>query len=112
MTTNIIARVLPLPHPTDNLVGHWLLTDNKWVSTTTPNYLLFIERRKTKGNKTCQYVLSVDPFGVRTYLSSVYPRGENTYKIEYQGTNYILERIDSNSLRVSIGNCPTLWDYL
>jgi hypothetical protein len=108
MTANIIERVTPTTEVSVNLVGDWLLNDNRWVSTSTPNYLLFIERRKTKVNQGSQYVLSVNPSGVRTYVSSVYPRGGNKYKIDFQGVDYILERTTHNSLRVSIGNCPTM----
>jgi hypothetical protein len=108
MSANINARVTPPTHPPVNLVGVWLLNDNRWVSTTTPNYLLFIERQNPKPKKVGQYILSVNPQGVRTYVSSVYPRGGNKYKIDFQGVEYILERTTNNSLRVSIGNCPTM----
>lgn len=108
MTTNIISRVSPTTQTTVNLVGTWVLIDNRWTSDHTPNHLLFIERRKVKPNQVGQYILSVNPSGVRTYVSSVYPRGENKYKIDFQGVDYILERTSLNSLRVSIGNSPTI----
>ena len=91
-----------------NIVGDWVLNDNRWVSSKTHNYLLFIERQRIKPNQSSQYLLSVNPSGVRTYVSSVYPRGKNLYKIDYKGINYILERVNQKSLRVSIGICPTM----
>lgn len=108
MSANIFAKQTSTQGVVVNLIGEWVLKDNRWVSTSTPNYLLFIERRTTKGNQGCQYVLSVTPNGVRTYVSSVYPRGGNNYKIDFQGVNYILERIAPQSLRVSIGISPTI----
>ena len=108
MSANIFAKQTPSSGSLVNLVGSWVLKDNRWVSTSTSNYLLFIDRRQTKGNQGCQYVLSVTPQGVRTYVSSVYPRGQNKYKIDFQGINYILERIAPQSLRVSIGISPTI----
>jgi hypothetical protein len=108
MTANIASRVTPTTQTKVELVGTWLLNDNRWVSTQTPNYLLFIERTRTKVNQGCQYVLSVDPSGHRTYVSSVYPRGSNRYKIDFQGINYIIERVSPQSLCISIGISPTI----
>ena len=109
MSANIATRVTPTTQTPVELVGTWLLVNNRWVSTQTPNYLLFIDRtRTTKVNQGCQYVLSVDPTGDRTYVSSVYPRGSNKYEIDFQGVNYILQRTSPNSLSISIGNSPTI----
>lgn len=108
MSANIATRVTPTTQTPVELVGTWLLTDNRWVSTQTSNYLLFIERTRTKGNQGCQYVLSVDSVGNRTYVSSVYPRGSNRYKIDFQGVNYIIERTSPQSLCISIGISPTI----
>ena len=104
MTANINAS----SNTCITLEGEWFLKDNRWVSDQTSNYLLFIERQKTKPKQVGQYILSVNPSGARTYVSSVYPRGENKYKIDFQGVVYILERTSLDALRVSIGHSPTI----
>lgn len=109
MSTKINYSLRDNHKPPVELIGTWLLKGNKWVSTQSDKYLLFVERTRTpKPNQSYQYVLSVDPTGCRTYISSVYPRGGNVYKIDYKGVNYSLVRSDNNSLCISIGNCPTM----
>lgn len=64
--------------------------------------LLVSKRTNPTKDKSELYLLHIDDNGKRHYVSSLYPRGKNVYKLDYQGVTFFMTVENEHSVTIKM----------